>query len=282
MSVLILGTFDGVHLAHRQLITEAKKTGKKIIACTFSSPFSGQGLLTTVQEKTVLLKRYGVNEVFVQDFKDIKDLEAEEYVKRLCQKFSPSYIVTGFNHHFGKDAKGSPALLSILGRKYNFIPITVPPVKENDIIVSSTFIRSLILEGKVDVAKKLLGRYYTIKGNTVHGKHLGSTIDFPTINTSVTDKLIPQNGVYATMVRVFGKFYKGMTNIGTNPTVDGSDLTVETHILGFSGDLYNKETEIFFIKKIRDDKKFASLEDLRAQLSDDPLLINAYLDTIKK
>ena len=155
-------------------------------------------------------------------------------------------------------------------------------MKENDIIVSSTFIRSLILEGKVDEAKKLLGRYYTIKGNTVHGKHLGSTIDFPTINTSVTDKLIPQNGVYATMVRVFGKFYKGMTNIGTNPTVDGSDLTVETHILGFSGDLYNKETEIFFIKKIRDDKKFASLEDLSAQLSDDALLINAYLDTIKK
>lgn len=282
MSVLILGTFDGVHLAHRQLITEAKKTGKKIIACTFSSPFSGQRLLTDLPEKTALLKRYGVNEVFVQDFKDIKDLEAEEYIRLLSKKFSPSYIVTGFNHHFGKDAKGSPALLSILGRKYNFIPITVPPVKENDIIVSSTFIRSLILEGKVDEAKKLLGRYYTIKGNTVHGKHLGSTIDFPTINTSVTDKLIPQNGVYATMVRVFGKFYKGMTNIGTNPTVDGSDLTVETHILGFSGDLYNKETEIFFIKKIRDDKKFASLEELKAQLSDDALLINAYLDTIKK
>lgn len=282
MSVLILGTFDGVHQAHRQLITEAKKTGEEIVACTFSSPFSGQRLLTTLNEKTLLLKRYGVSEVFVQDFKDIKDLEAEEYIRLLSKKFSPKYIVTGFNHHFGKNARGNPALLSVLGRKYNFIPITVPPVKEGDIIISSTHIRSLIQDGRVDCAKKLLGRYYTVKGETVHGKHLGSTIDFPTINTLITEKLIPQNGVYATMVRVFGKFYKGMTNIGTNPTVNGSELTVETHILGFSGDLYNKETEIFFIKKIRDDKKFDSLEELKAQLSDDALLINAYLDTIKK
>ncbi len=280
MSVLILGTFDGVHTAHRQLITEAKKTGKRIIACTFSSPFSGQRLLTTLNEKTDLLEKHGVQEVFVQNFKDIKDLEAEEYIRLLCEKFKPSYIVTGFNHRFGKNARGNPALLSVLGRKYSFIPITVPPVKENDVIVSSTYIRSLILEGKVDEAKRFLGRYYTVKGETVHGKHLGSTIDFPTINTRVTHKLIPQSGVYATLVKVFGKIYKGMTNIGTNPTVDGSELTVETHILGFSGDLYGKETEIFFIKKVRDDKKFASLEDLKAQLSDDALLINAYLDTI--
>lgn len=280
MSVLILGTFDGVHMAHRQLITEAKKTGKKIIACTFSSPFSGQKLLTALDEKTLLLNEYGVQEVYVQEFKDIKDLEAEEYVRLLCEKFRPTYIVTGFNHRFGKNAKGNPALLSLLGRKYGFIPITVPPVKENDVIVSSTYIRSLILEGKVDNAKKLLGRYYTIKGETVHGKHLGSTIDFPTINTRVTHKLIPQSGVYATLVTVFGKVYKGMTNIGTNPTVEGNELTVETHILGFSGDLYGKEAEIAFVKKVRDDKKFSSLQELKSQLSDDALLINAYLDTV--
>lgn len=284
MSVLILGTFDGVHIAHQQLIKEAKKTGNNIIACTFTAPFSRQKQLTDIIEKTLLLKKYGADEVFVEDFEDIKNITPEDYIKNLCNKFHPPKIITGFNHSFGKNAAGNPMLLSLLGRKYNFIPVTIPPVKENDIIVSSTYIRNLLFSGEIEKANNLLGRLYSIKGNTVHGRHIGNTIDFPTVNTQVpSKKLIPQAGVYATKVRILNKIYKGMTNVGSNPTVtDDKTLSVETHILGFNENVYGKPAEIFFLKKVRDDKKFDSLEQLKQQLSNDALLINAFLDTRKE
>ena len=283
MSVLILGTFDGVHIAHQQLIKEAKKAGTKIVACTFTSPFSGQKQLTDIEEKTSLLKKYGVNEVFVEDFTCIKDLSPEEYIKNLCDKFRPTKIVTGFNHSFGKNASGNPQVLSLLGRKYKFIPVTVPPVKYGDIIVSSTEIRLLLENGKTEKASELLGRYYSVSGITVHGRNIGEKLDFPTINTEPSArKLIPQQGVYATFVKVLGKTYKGMTNIGTNPTVtDENKLSVETHILGFNNDIYGRKAEIRFVKKVRDCKKFDSVEQLKDRLSDDAFLINAFLDTRK-
>lgn len=283
MNVLILGTFDGVHIAHRQLITEAKKAGNNIIACTFTSPFSKQKQLTDINEKIFLLKKYGVTEVFIEDFENIKDLSPEEYIKGLCEKFKPAKIVTGFNHSFGKNASGNPMVLSKLGKKYNFIPVTVPPVKEDDIIVSSTQIRSLLLNGETEKAAKLLDRCYSLKGKTVHGRSIGKSLDFPTINTEVNkNKLIPQEGVYATFVKVLGRTFKGMTNIGTNPTVtDENKISVETHILGFNEDIYNKTAEIIFVKKIRDDKKFENIEQLKDQLSFDAFLINAFLDTRK-
>ena len=283
MSVLILGTFDGVHIAHQQLIKEAKKAGTNIVACTFASPFSRQKQLTDIEEKTLLLKKYGVSHVFIEDFEDIKDLSPEEYIKNLCKKFSPTKIITGFNHSFGKNASGNPQVLSILGRKYNFVPITVPPVKEGDIIVSSTEIRAFLEKGDIEKANKFLGRYYSLGGITVHGRNIGEKIDFPTINTATDkNKLIPQQGVYATYVKVLGRVFKGMTNIGTNPTVtDENKLTVETHILGFNNNIYDKKAEILFVKKIRDCKKFDNIEQLKDQLSDDAFLINAFLDTRK-
>lgn len=284
MSVLILGTFDGVHIAHRQLIEEAKKAGNNIIACTFTAPFSKQKQLTDVNEKTLLLEKYGVKEVFIENFEDIKNLSPEEYIKRLCEKFKPTKIVTGFNHSFGKNAQGNPQVLSSLGRKYNFIPVTVPPVKDGDVIVSSTQIRTFLQNGDIESATRFLGRYYSIKGVTVHGRSIGRTLDFPTINTEISkDKLIPQSAVYASYVKVLGRIFKGMTNIGINPTVTNENkLSVETHILGFNEDVYGKTAEIFFVKKIRDDRKFDNIEKLKEQLSFDALLINAFLDTKKE
>jgi len=283
MSVLILGTFDGVHIAHRQLITEAKKSGNNIIACTFTAPFSRQKQLTDINEKTVLLKKYGVDEVFIEDFNDIKDLSPEEYIKRLCLKFKPKKIITGFNHSFGKNASGNPMVLSLLGKKYNYTTVMVPAVKDGDLIISSTEIRENIKLGQMEKAARLLGRCYSISGNTVHGRSIGKTLDFPTINTEINEnKLLPQEGVYATFVKVLGRTLKGMTNIGTNPTVtDEGKLTVETHILGFNEDIYQKPAQIFFVKKIRDGKKFDNIEQLKDQLSDDAFLINAFLDTRK-
>ncbi len=283
MSVLVLGTFDGVHLAHRQLIKEAKRYGNKIIACTFSTPFSSRSILTTAEEKTRLLIQAGVDEVFMQQTQEIKDLLPEEYIKMLVEKFRPSHIVAGFNHRFGKNASGDLSTLSFLGKKYGFIPVTVPPVAVAGELVSSTSIRSLLLKGDIQQANALLMRFYSIKGTVIKGRQIGTEIDFPTANV-VTDenKTLCQTGVYATMVKAENRYLKGMTNIGTNPTVtDGDAVSVETHILGFDGNLYNKEIEIYFLKKIRDDKKFENLEELKNQLSQDALLINAYLDTVK-
>lgn len=284
MSVLVLGTFDGVHIAHRQLINEAKKTGKKVVVCTFSSPFSMAKVLLSKDEKEKILKELGADIVFIQEPKDVKELTAEEYIKNLVEKFNPKFVVAGFNHRFGKNAQGNLMTLSFLGKKYGFTLITVPPVQYEGNIVSSSSIRALLEKGEIEKANILLNRFYTIKGKVVKGKQIGSDLGFPTANIECSsDKLIPAPAVYATFVKLNNKLYKGMTNIGFNETVsENNSLTVETHILGFDGDIYGKKIEILFLKKVRDDKKFESLEALKKQLSDDALLINAYIDTLKK
>lgn len=283
MSVLVLGTFDGVHIAHRKLIKEAKKFGNKVVACTFSAPFSPVKVLTDSDEKVCLLKEAGADEVFMQETASVKNLLPEEYIKMLTKKFMPTHIVAGFNHRFGKNASGDLATLSFLGKKYGFVPVTVPPVSVEGEIVSSTHIRSLLSNGEIEKANLLLGRFYSLSGQVIQGRHIGTEINFPTANISLNGKkILPEAGVYATLVKVKSRLLKGMTNIGTNPTVaSGNSLSVETHILGFDCDIYNKEIEISFLKKIRDDKKFESLEELEHQLSQDKLLINAYIDTLK-
>ena len=284
MSVLVLGTFDGVHIAHRQLINEAKKTGKKVVVCTFSSPFSTAKVLLTKDEKEKILKELGVDVVFMQEPRNVKELSPEQYIKTLVEKFNPKFVVTGFNHRFGKDAQGDLSMLSFLGKKYGFTLISVPPVQSDGVLVSSSSIRSLLQKGEIEKANLLLDRYYSLKGTVTKGKHIGTEIGFPTANIGYSrEKLIPKCAVYATFVKLNNRLYKGMTNIGFNETVsENNSLTVETHILGFDGDIYGKNIEILFLKKVRDDKKFESLEALKKQLSDDALLINAYIDTIKK
>ncbi len=284
MSVLVLGTFDGVHLGHRQLIKEAKKTGEKVVVCAFSTPFSNAPLLTQPDEKEKILKDLGVDEVFLQSPINVKELSAEEYIKGLVEKFNPKFVVAGFDHRFGKNAQGNLMTLTFLGKKYGFRLIAVPPVENEGVIISSSNIRTHLLKGEIEKANLLLNRYYSVSGVVTKGKHIGSSIDFPTANIIVEEnKLIPQGAVYATFVKLNHKLYKGMTNIGFNETVsDNNALTVETHILGFDGDIYDKSIEILFLKKVRDNKKFESLDELKNQLSDDALLINAYIDTIKK
>lgn len=284
MSVLVLGTFDGVHIGHRQLIKEAKKTGKKVIVCAFSTPFSKANVLTDALKKEEILKSLGADQVYIQDPENVKELSAEEYIKILVEKFKPKFVVAGFDHRFGKNAQGNLMTLTFLGKKYGFSLIAVPPVKYDGVIVSSSNIRSVLLHGEIEKANLLLDRFYSLKGTVVKGKQIGSDLGFPTANIKCTDNLlIPAPAVYATFVKLNHKLYKGMTNIGFNETVsENNSLTVETHILGFDGDIYDKNIEILFLKKIRDNKKFESLNELKNQLSDDALLINAYIDTIKK
>lgn len=290
MSVLILGTFDGVHRGHQALLARAKTFSEPIIACTFSIPpaaFFKQNikLLTTAEEKTALLMRYGADDVFMQPFDAQKAaMSAEDYIDFLCKRFSPRGIVAGFNHKFGFCARGNCVLLRRLGKKYGYQTEIVPPVTDTQGTVSSTGIRHALLAGEAEQAARLLGRSYCVEGATVHGRHIGRGIGFPTVNTCVPEeKLIPGRGVYATLCRMNGKVYKGMTNIGINPTVTNEQrLSVETHILGFCGDVYGKTATVNFLKKIRDERKFSSVEELKKQLSSDALLIDAYINTLQQ
>lgn len=284
-NTLVLGTFDGVHIAHGELLSEAKKTGGRVIVCTFDAPpafFFGKikNMLSLPGEKERLLLSSGADKVFMQRFdKKIAALSPEEYIKTLVDSFNPQSIVAGFNHRFGKNAQGSVKDLAELSKKYGFNVLSVPPFSKNGILVSSTEIRNALCSGDIVKANLLLGRRYAMSGVTVHGRHVGHTIGFPTVNTEYSaEKMLPKPGVYATVCTLLGKKYKGMTNIGSNPTVSESGIiSVETHILGFDGDVYGKNMTIEFVQRLRDEQKFESVEKLKAQLEFDVALTDGLL-----
>ncbi len=280
MKALVLGVFDGVHMGHRRLIEEAGLETQNVIACTFErNPKSDVFSLLTAQERKELLLKNGVTEVYMQDFDKIKDISAKDYIENLCRKFSPGIIAAGFNHHFGRGALGNIDTLKQLEKDCGYKTLVLPPFVINRQIVSSSRIRQLLLSGKADEAKELLGYYYFISGTTVHGRHLGSKIGFPTINTQVTqNKLVPQRGVYASVCTVNKTNYKAITNIGENPTVsDENRITVETFVLGFSQDVYGKDVKISFLKKLRDEQNFGSIERLKQQLGIDAMVSNGFI-----
>ena len=284
MNTLVLGTFDGVHIAHREIINRAKRLGGKVTVCAFDIPpalFFGKNaqMLTDTEEKIRLLKKCGADEIFIQKFdSSLASVEPEEYIKKLCEKFKPEFIVTGFDHRFGKNASGDFFALQSLSKKYGFKYEVVLPVKIDGELVSSTAVRNALASGDISTATKMLGRYYSVSGTVIGGNHIGNTIGFPTVNITYKT-LAPQNGVYASLVSFKNKKYKGMTNIGKNPTVsDNNGLKTETHIMGFLKDIYGETVKIEFLKKIRDEKKFASLDELKHQLEFDAKLIDAYID----
>lgn len=284
-NTLVLGTFDGVHIAHKTLLSEAEKTGGRVIACTFDAPpayFFNKidNMLSLPEEKKELLLLAGADEVFMQHFDEkISSLSPEEYIKSLADIFSPGTVVAGFNHRFGKNASGTGKELADLGKKFGINVLTVPPCTKDGILVSSTEIRNALSSGEITRANALLGRRYAISGTTVHGRHVGHTIGFPTVNTAYgKGKTIPKPGVYATFCTVLGRTYKGMTNIGANPTVsDSGIISVETYILGFEDDVYGENIKIEFVQRLRDEKKFDSLDSLKEQLRFDAAITDGLL-----
>lgn len=286
-TILVLGTFDGVHIGHQALVRFARERGEHVVACTFDRPpaafFTGQNiLLTEEEEKTALLKQCGSDEVFVQPFDEkTAQTEAADYIAVLSRRFHPHAVAVGFDHRFGKRASGGVKELIEAGKRYDFSVFTMPPVIENGEPVSSTRIRASLAQGDVERANSLLGRRYALTGRTAHGYRVGTRMDFPTANlTPAPGRLLPQTGVYATLCKVGGRTYKGMTNVGVNPTFGRDRVTVETHLIGFSGDIYDQTLSVAFVKKVREERAFPSADALSEQLRRDALLINAYLDTV--
>lgn len=293
--VLTIGTFDGVHLGHQTLIRQinqkAKEKNGQSGLLTFhphprmilnSDKKNKIQLLSTIEERLSLLEKTGIDNVFVIPFSvDFANMDAEDYLNDiLIHYFHPKHLVIGYDHRFGKNRAGDIHLLNQLNKKYNYTVEEVSRQKMNDITYSSTNIRNSLLKGQIQEAKHLLGYDYKLNGVVVHGEQIGRTMNFPTANIQVLNesKLIPATGVYAVKTTINEKKYCGMLNIGTRPTFNGLNKTIENHIFKFCEEIYGYSIQIEFIKRIRDEIKFNSLEDLKTQLHKDKKQITAFFN----
>ncbi len=281
-SVVTIGKFDGIHKGHEVLIEKTVDYSKQeqltSIVFTFkNSPISyfsniiTREIITEV-EKMNKLKLLGVDVVVDIPFnKDMAEISAEGFVKQiLVDKLGAKKLIIGHDFAFARKREGTPPILKILGKKYGFDVEVIEPVVINNIRVSSTHVKDLIYAGRVGEIKNYLGRNYTIEGTVIHAKQLGRTLGFPTANLRLQENLIiPKRGIYATKVYIGNEVYVGATNIGYNPTVDGEKMSVETNILEFDKDIYGKTIKLEFLERIRDEKKFKDLNELKIQLKMD-------------
>lgn len=281
-SVITIGKFDGIHKGHEVLINKTIEYSKKekltSIVFTFkNSPVSyfsniiTREIITEV-EKMNKLKSLGVDVVIDIPFDEhMANISAEDFVKKiLIDKLNVKKLIIGHDFAFARNREGNPSVLKILGKKYGFIVDIVQPVVVNKVRVSSTHVKDLIYAGRVEEIKSYLGRNYTIEGKVIHAKQIGRTIGFPTANLKLEENLIiPKRGIYATKVYIGDKVYVGATNVGYNPTVNGEKMSVETNILQFDKDIYGKTIKLEFLERIRDEKKFKDLNELKIQLKMD-------------
>ena len=281
-SYVALGSFDGLHSGHLSLVNKIielanENKGKSIVYTFKNHPrtlikgATPPKLLMDNESKEEILEALGVDLIYFEEFnEEYMKLTPEGFIKYLCEKFKVKGIVVGFNYRFGYKNVGNIEMLKELSAKYGYELYVMEPCNYEDEVISSTRIRNELLSGNVDKAMKMLNRPYCIKGKVVHGKKLGRAIGFPTANLDYSkEALIPKKGVYYTNVQWQGKIYKGITSVGNNPTVNGDKLTIETYILDFNNDLYGHNIKVYFIKKIRDEKKFNSIDDLVIQLKKD-------------
>ncbi len=279
-SVVTLGKFDGVHRGHQKLIRLVQEIGRekgwKTAAFTFDvSPQVKMGMrrsqmLMTNEERRIQLEKYGLDYLVECPFTDeVKNMEPEDFVKKiLVEQMHARAIVVGADFHFGKKRRGDAALLQRMGEELNLEVHIESKEQDGKRDISSSYIREELSLGHMEKVTELLGTPYSVKGEIVHGNHIGHTLGFPTINQiPEPSKLLPPNGVYLSRTLVDGREYDGISNVGTKPTVQGEKIVgIETHLLFFSGDLYGKEARVQLLSFRRPEKKFDSLEDLKAQL----------------
>jgi len=275
-AVITIGTFDGVHKGHQQLIGRILQLSKEIngesVLITFdphpraviNPNDQSLRLLSTTEEKIKLLDSFHVDHLVIVPFtKEFSMLPARDYVEKfLAEKFHPAIIVIGYNHHFGHHRDGNIELLRNLSAQFYFRIEEIPKQMVDEIEVSSTRIRIALQEGDVSTASHLLGHKYSLTGKVVKGNQLGRKLGFPTANISVEDrfKLIPADGVYVVKVFVKDDWKNGVMNIGYRPTVNGTHRTIEVYIFDFTGDLYDQEINVEFVEFIREERKFETLD----------------------
>ncbi|MCX7677876.1 MAG: bifunctional riboflavin kinase/FAD synthetase [Spirochaetes bacterium] len=283
--VLTIGTFDGVHMGHHRIISAllnvSRITAGDAIVLTFTehprkiiTPHTPPKILTTADEKIRVFEALGIKNVILVDFSlEMANMTAEEFLLNIIlKKMGVVHIVVGYDHAFGKNREGNFDFLKELSRIRGFGVTRVEPKNFYSRPISSTWIRTELEDGNIALASALLGRNYTISGIVTRGVGRGKSIGFPTANVvpSHPDKVLPRDGVYSVRVTIEKQQRAiGMLNIGLNPTFGNVERTIEVHILGLNEDLYGKELEIEFCHRIRDERKFSSIEELIAQLKRD-------------
>jgi riboflavin kinase/FMN adenylyltransferase len=294
-TIVTIGTFDGVHIGHQKII-EKLIQGTNNAACEsliltfFPHPrmvlngSSSIQLLNTITEKSSLLEKMGIDNLVIHPFdKEFSNLSAEEFAKTiLIDAFNIHKIIIGYDHRFGKNRAANIDDLIGFGKKYGFEVEEISAQEIDSVSVSSTKIRAAISNGNIAVANEFLGYDYTLSGKIIKGKQLGRTIGFPTANIEIEEnyKLIPMNGVYIVKSHLQEKTVFGIMNIGLNPTVNGEDLSIEVHFLDFDGDLYDTEIGVSVIQRIRDEKKFTSIDLLKSQIQEDKNYAISYIEKL--
>ena len=268
-----LGTFDGVHKGHLAVLKMPKEYKK--IAVTFSKPpkfFLNEAtkLITNLDEKCKTLKSIGIDEVLVLQFEDVKDMQPEQFLDFIYNKYNPTLISCGFNYRYGKNGEGNTKTLESFCRRKEIIFNCINPVKSDGVIVSSSLIRQLLENGDIEKANSFLQVPFSYTSLVISGDKRGRTIGFPTANQKYPEELIKLKfGVYKTEVIFEGKKYSAVTNIGIRPTFEIDYVISETYIKNFSGDLYGKNLTVIPLKFLRGEVKFSSLEDLKKQIITD-------------
>ena len=279
---IAIGVFDGVHVGHQALIRQtaegARKQGGAALAATFDplpiqalAPGAPPSALTDVDERARLLHEAGANDVVVFHFtKEFAALSADEFMRRLAAAGEVRQIFVGEDFQFGHDRGGNVRTLAAAGPSYGFDVVVATPVKQGGEVVSSTRIRNALLAGDVEGAESLLGRRYGVRGTVVHGAKRGRELGFPTINLAVPpERLLPRDGIYAMSVRVRDQEVAAAASLGVRPTFGGGDRTLEAYLLDWEGDVYGDTIEAAFVKRLRDELRFASATELSAQIARD-------------
>ena len=281
-SVITLGKFDGLHRGHelllRRLQEESRQRHYASIAFSFDIPprNSVEGIqaqvLTTNQEKHYIFEQYGIDYLIECPFtREVMTMEPEAFIRWITQALSVKAFVIGSDFHFGYQRQGNYQVLQHFEEKYGYETIVLTKLQDSDRDISSTYVREELSVGNIRKANELLGYEYFLTSEVIHGRKLGRTIGIPTINMVLPpEKLLPPNGVYITRVQVGEKWYMGVTNVGCKPTVgDKNPVGVETYIIDFCQDVYGRVITINFLDRIREERRFESIDDLKQQMSQD-------------
>lgn len=290
-AVVTIGTFDGVHRGHqeilRNMVNRAKELGGESVVVTFYphprqvlNHDSGIRFISTQEEKIRHLEVLGIDNLIIINFtKEFAAIPSEDFIKDFIVKnIQPTVLIIGYDHHFGKGRTGDFDMLYELGSQYHFKVEKIQEQDVDNVAVSSTKIRHFLENGDIKHANMLLGYEFSYTGKVIHGQQVGHKIGYPTANIDVAEEfqLIEKQGVYATFAEIDGKSYPAMTYIGKRPTMhDNRPQSIETHVISFDGNLYDKEIKIRFVDFVRDDKKFYNFGALKRQISiDEQKIIN--------
>jgi riboflavin kinase/FMN adenylyltransferase len=292
-AVVTIGTFDGVHIGHRKIISGIRELadssgGETVLLTFFPHPRmilhpedESLKLINTINEKAELMEKLGINHLIITPFsRDFSNQTAESYIRDvLVNKIGTKKIVIGYDHRFGKDRQGGLDDLQRLGPVCGFDVIEIPEQDINEVAVSSTRIRSALLQSNIDLANTFLGYPFFITGTVIRGDQIGRQIGYPTANINIQEryKLIPGDGIFAVKVKIADEYYKGMAYIGTRPTLNGMTRNIEVNIFDFDQDIYNQQLRMDFYHFVREDIKFNSLDELKEQLAKDKLDVAALL-----